>query len=105
MIVVDSSSIISLAVNCMCPVLGMVGGEYVVTPKVYDEIISTPSENRRFALEAMRVKQLVSSGTVRVQQPKGRLHEDILDAANKVYRIRGRELRIIHHGEAEAIAL
>lgn len=105
MIVVDSSSIISLAVNCMCPLLSMVGGEYAITPKVYDEIISTPSENKRFALEAMRVKQLVSSGTVKVLQPKGRLHEDILDAANRIYRIKGRELKIIHHGEAEAIAL
>jgi len=105
MIVVDSSSIISLATNCMCSILDRLGAEFAITPKVYEEIISRPSENRRFALESMRIRRLVSSGTVVVKKPKGDLHERILDAANSTYLVRGRVLRIIHHAEAESIAL
>jgi len=105
MIVVDSSSIISLAVNCLCPVMESFGAQFVVTPKVYDEIVSTPSGNRRFALEAMRIKTLLSSGVVQIQPVKTDLHERILYAANKVYSIQGKDLKIIHHAEAEALGL
>jgi predicted nucleic acid-binding protein len=105
MIVVDSSSVISLAVNCLCPVLERLGTNFIITPKIYEEIVSRPSENKRFALESMRIRRLVESGTLLVQEPAGTLHEDILDAANRVYSIRGKELKIIHHGEAEAISL
>lgn len=105
MIVVDSSSIISLAVNCMCPLMESLDAGYVITPKVYEEIVSRPSGNPRFALESMRIARMVSSGTVKVEAPKGNLHEEILAAANRIYTIRGRDMTIIHHAEAEAISL
>lgn len=105
MIVVDSSSIISLAMNCMCSVLESLGAVFAVTPKVYDEIVSRPSGNRRFALEAMRIQRLVSSGIVVVEEPKGRVDEELLSAANRVYSIRGRDLKIIHPAESEVLGL
>jgi predicted nucleic acid-binding protein len=105
MIVVDSSSIISLAVYCMCPVLESLDVGFLITPKVYEEIISKPSENKRFALESMRIRRLVASGAIVVKQPTTDLHERILEAANKIYSIRGSELKIIHHAEAEALSL
>jgi predicted nucleic acid-binding protein len=78
---------------------------FVVTPKVYEEIISKPSGSRRFALESMRIQRLITSGAVVVQSSGSNLRDRILGAANRVYRIKGRELKIIHPAEAEAIAL
>lgn len=105
MIVVDSSSIISLAVNCMCSVLEQFDAGFAVTPKVYDEIVSRPSQNKRFALESMRIRRLLSSGVIVVQSPKTGLSDDILSASNRIYSIRGRDLKIIHPAESEAIGL
>ena len=105
MIVVDSSSIISLAVNCLSPLMDRLGVEFVVTPKVYDEIVSKPSDSRRFALESMRIRRLITAGAITVRGPTTDLQSRILSAANRVYRIRGRELKIIHQAEAEALAL
>jgi predicted nucleic acid-binding protein len=105
MIVVDSSSIISLAVNCMCPIMESLDVGFLITPKVYEEIISKPSTNKRFALESMRIKRLVSSGAIGVKAPTTDLHEKILEAANRIYSIRGSELKIIHNAEAEALSL
>jgi hypothetical protein len=79
--------------------------DFVITPEVYKEIISRPSENRRFALESMRIKRLLSAGSISVKESRGDLTQKILSAANRVYSIRGKELRIIHPGEAEAVAL
>jgi hypothetical protein len=105
MIVVDSSSIISLAVNCLCSVIPSLDAGFMITPKVYAEIVSRPAENKRFALESMRIKMLVSSGAIIVQEPKGKIHDELLNAANRIYSIRGKELRIIHPAEAEVVGL
>jgi predicted nucleic acid-binding protein len=105
MIVVDSGSIISLAMNCLCPVLGMMGRKFIITPQVYKELIERPSEGRRFALESMRIGNLVTSGVVRITPPSTNLGCEILDAANKIYKIGGRPVRIIHEAEAEVIAV
>jgi predicted nucleic acid-binding protein len=105
MIVVDSSSIISLAVNCLCPVMDGMNVSFATTPKVYEEVISKPSTNKRFALEAMRIRRLFDSNSLQVLEPKGDLGQRILHAANKIYRIRGKEMTIIHPAESEAMAL
>jgi predicted nucleic acid-binding protein len=105
MIVVDSSSIISLAVNCLSHVLNKFDAKFFITPMVYEEVISRPSGSRRFALESMRIQLLIKSGALVVQKPKGDLTNRVLDAANRIYEIKGRELKIIHPAEAEAIAL
>ncbi|MFH1056121.1 MAG: hypothetical protein V1744_08520 [Candidatus Altiarchaeota archaeon] len=105
MIVADSSSIISLAVNCMCQVMEMLDVKFAITPRVYGEVVSRPSGNRRFALESMRIQRLVSSGVLVVEEPKTDLGLRVLKAANRVYSIKGSDLTIIHPAEAEAMAL
>ena len=104
MIVADSSSIISLAVNCLSPVLRKLDADFVVTPRVYEEIIVRPAGSTRFALEAMRIKTLVDSGAIKLVQVRQNTGHELLKVANRVYKIRGRELKIIHPAEAEAMA-
>ncbi|MBU0762137.1 MAG: hypothetical protein KKD39_03865 [Candidatus Altiarchaeota archaeon] len=105
MIVVDSGSIISLAMNCLCPLMGMMGKQFVITPKVYQEIIEKPSEGKRFALESIRINRLISSGVINIMKPAGGLGDEIAQVANKIYELKGKPLSIIHPAESEVIAV
>lgn len=105
MIVADSSSIISLAINCLSQVLNSLGIRVAVTKEVYDEIITYPINTKRFALESMRIKRLFSEGVVSVKDADTGITKEILDAANSIFRINNHYLRIIHKGEAEAVSL
>jgi len=105
MIVADSSSMISLALNCMSGVLGDLGVKVTVTPAVYDEIVSRPSESRRYALEALRINKLFNDGVLsKVAADKG-VTDRILSLSNSVFEVKGKPLTIIHLGEAEALSL
>jgi predicted nucleic acid-binding protein len=105
MIVVDSSSVISLAVNCLCPLMSKLNVKFIITPKVHEEIVGKPAGSRRFALESMRIRRLLASGALVVRESKSNLSDRILGEANRVYSIKGRRLKIIHPAEAEAVAL
>ena len=105
MIVVDSGSIISLAINCLCPLLTQLDKQFVISPSVHKEIVEKPSSNKRFQLEALRMQMLLANGTVKVVNTKTDYNERFLDAANRVYRIKGKDLKIIHQAEAEVVGL
>lgn len=105
MIVADSSSIISLAINCLSPVLNSLGVKIAVTKGVYDEIITHPIHMKRFALESMRIKRLFSEGVISVRDADPKITGEILDRANSIFELSNHYLRIIHKGEAEAISL
>jgi len=105
MIVADSSSIISLAMNCLSCILERLDLKVTVTPTVYNEIITRPMNNRRYALEAYRIKRLIKEGTIVTREADKTLTDQIMDQANLVYLIRKKPLEIIHEGEAEALAL
>jgi len=62
-IVADSSSIISLAVNCMSSVLAELSAKIVVTGGIYDEIVSRPITSKRYALESLRIRRLFSENS------------------------------------------
>lgn len=105
MIVADSSSIISLAINCMSQVLNLLGVKIAVTKGVYDEVVTHPIHTKRFALESMRIKRLFSEGIVSVRDADQEITGEILERANSIFELNGRYLRIIHNGEAEAVSL
>jgi predicted nucleic acid-binding protein len=104
-IVADSSSIISLALNCMSSVLEELGVKILVPDEIYNEIILRPMGSKRYALESMRIKKLFSSGVISVSNPEPLITREILNTANSVYRAKKHPLRLIHEGEAAALAL
>ena len=104
-IVCDSSSIISMAVNCMCSFLGEMDAELVVNKEVFDEIVSRPSSSKRYALESIRIKKLFNDGVIKVQKANPRLTDEIIDVSNSIYRVKKQYIKIIHRGEAGALAL
>ena len=58
MISADSSAIISLSMNCMSAVLKELKKDIVISPEVYNEVISRPIASKRFALGSMRINKL-----------------------------------------------
>lgn len=105
MIVSDSSSIISLAMNCLSKVLPKLGVNIYVTPSVRQEVLTRPMNMKRFALEAYRIKTLFDDGIISVSKADDTLVSKLMEKANSIYRIKGKPLRIIHTGETEALAL
>ena len=104
-IVADSSAIISLAVNCMSSVLAELSAKIVVTGGIYDEIVSRPITSKRYALESLRIRRLFSEGVISVRDPVAGATSDILGISNSIYRVKKHPLRLIHEGEAEALAV
>jgi predicted nucleic acid-binding protein len=104
-IVCDSSSIISMAVNCMCSFLGEMKAELVVNKEVYDEIVSRPSGSKRYALESIRIKKLFNEGTIKVAEANPRLTDEIIEISNSIYSVKKQYIKLIHRGEAGALAL
>lgn len=105
MIVADSSSLISLALNCMSTVLGDLGVKITVTPAVYDEVVTRPAKSRKYALESLRIKKLFGEGIISTVEADNVTTDRILDLANSVFEAKGKALKIIHLGEAEALTL
>ena len=105
MIVFDSGSIISLALNCLCPVLKNFDVKFSIPKKVYEEIVLKPSEKRRYALESMRINSLIEGGSLVVIEPTTDLGAKLLDAANSIYSIHGKPLAIIHEAESDVMSL
>ena len=104
-IVADSSAIISLAINCMSSALGELGARILVTDEIYKEIILRPMGSKRYALESMRIKKLFSDGVVSIMNPEPLITQELLNISNSIYSVNKHPLRLIHEGEAGALAL
>jgi predicted nucleic acid-binding protein len=104
-VVADSSSIISLALNCMSSALLEMGVKILVTDEIYEEIILRPMGSKRYALESMRIKKLFSEGVISIQNPEPLITREIMELSNSIYRVKNHPLHLIHKGEAAALAL
>ncbi|MDD5348539.1 MAG: hypothetical protein PHT59_07990, partial [Candidatus Omnitrophica bacterium] len=105
MISADSSAIISLSMSCLSLVLNDLGKKVVIPPAVYDEVVSTPITSKRFSLGSMRINKLLDDGVLSVRTPEPDLTARILEGFNTAYSVKRQPMRIIHRGEAEALAL
>lgn len=105
MIVVDSSSIISIAVNCLCPILDLLDKQFAATPTVFQEMVNRPAQSKRFALESMRIQRLFNDGVIKTYTVDEAATYDFLKKANRTYYVKKKPLKIIHKAEAEALML
>lgn len=105
MIVADSSSLISIALNCISGVFAELGTQITVTPAVYGEVVTRPASSRKYALESLRIKRLFNQGVIKSVKANKVTTDRIMDLANSVFEVKGKTLKIIHLGEAEALAL
>ncbi len=106
-IICDSSSLISLSMNCMLPLITELSQnvDFIITQCVYDEIITNPRRGHHHPMGPLKFKALVDNGVLKIGRADKRKTEDILNLSNSIYYLRHKPLTIIQRGEAEALAL
>ena len=115
-IIFDSGTLISFSMNGLLDVLkdlkGIFNGRFLITEGVKKEIIDKPLTIKRFELEALKLKQLLEEGIIELPEAIGvgqdeinRGAEEILEVSNKTFFGGGKDIEIIHFGEAESLSL
>ena len=106
-IICDSGALISLSDTCLIKVVAFLaqrGAQFVVPRVVVDEIVNTPLQIKRYAFSAVRLRKAIDDGDIKVVNSDVSLMQRLLDAANTIYSIRGKPLKIFHGGEADCLA-
>ena len=114
-IVLDSSSIISLAMNSLLYLFKKMKKpevRFVIPEDVKREVIERPLQIKRYELEALAVQQLVNDGVLETPQAIGispnavKLErEKLMDTANHTFNARGEWIKIVSSGEVGCIAV
>jgi len=108
-VVVDSSTIISCAMNCLMWVfkeLKQRGFRFIVPIGVKKEIIDSGLSSERFKYEAIRVSKYFADETFEVYKNEiKRQTSELLNYANSSFYIKGNPLRILQEADAEVAAL
>jgi hypothetical protein len=111
-VVADSSTLISMSSNCLMSIFTRYSKkrdiEFFITPSVYEEAVARPLQIKRFELNALRIKDAVDSGVISVAVRDHIIaseSERLMETANRIASVTNRNLRILHRGEAEVVAL
>lgn len=111
-LVFDSGAIISLALNSILwildPLKHRFQGEFLITPKVRDELIDKPMKTKKFKLEAIQVNEYLSKQILEEVEEKKELidmTERLLFYANNSFQAWGNYMKIVHEAEMESLAL
>ncbi|MBD3247151.1 hypothetical protein GF378_00845 [Candidatus Pacearchaeota archaeon] len=115
-IIFDASTLISLSMNGLLEVLidlkKQFKGKFLITRLVKEEVIDRPIKTKRFGLEALRVKKLLDNKVLEMPSSLGIKSQDveektqkIIDIANSMFVGKGKNIELIHNGEASCLAL
>jgi len=110
--VIDTGTMITLSSTCLMNVFKNFVNhnkiELVVSSTVAEESVWRPISNKRFALNAARIKHAFNDKTISVVESSSEvriLEGKILAIANTCFSTKFGPLKIIQQGEAEALAL
>ncbi len=109
-IVFDTGPIISLTLNNLLwllePLKEQFGGEFYITPAVYDELINRPLQTRKYKFEALQILPYISKGILKIvtNNEIQLLTHELLEKINRTYKADGNWINVVHRGEMEAIA-
>ncbi len=107
----DSSSIISLAVNNLLwilePLKKKFQGEFYITDSVKQEVITKPLASKRFKLEALTIKEILEENTLSLYQSTELRQESLklLAIANNIFKSKNDYIKILDLAEVECLAL
>ena len=115
-IIFDSGALISFSMNGITDIIKRLKeifkGKFLITSNVKKEIIDTPMKIRRFRLEALKLKQLLDEGVLELPSSLGikdseitKKINEILNVANATFNGGGKDIHIMHTGEASSLAL
>jgi predicted nucleic acid-binding protein len=109
-IVVDSSSVITIAMNNLLWILTELKNrfnvQFCICAEVKSELVDVPLATKRFKFDAIQVMQAIRDKTLNivdlreVRDFSGRL----LDLANHSFKSKGSWITIVHRGEIESLA-
>lgn len=115
-LIFDAGPIISLTMNGMLPVLEKLkevfDGEFIITPRVRNEVVDRPMKIKKYKLEAIRVNDMINRGIFKISTdfiPQQKLEKEVkrlLKITNGVLRTSQtkEKIKIIHDGEAACLA-
>lgn len=115
-IIFDSGPLINFSMNSSLHLLRKLkkifNGKFLITEKVKTETIDYPERIRRFELGALQLRSLFKEGIIELpkfnQKQKEQLRkesEEIMTLANSTFVAKGKNLHLIHEGEATTLAL
>ena len=108
--VADSSTLIALAETGTLDALAFLkkqnGARFFVPPAVVFESIEHPEQIQRFAFSAFRIEKALKDGWIErtPSRTAPSKTQEILQYANAVFSVNGQNLKVLHQGEAEALA-
>ncbi len=107
----DSSSVISMASNCLLATLKLLHENFNVNfyfgKRVVEETVNQALSSKRYKLEGFRILEMIKNG-VFIIAPITELNlriDEFLRLSNKIFFARGTFIKIIHKGEAESVIL
>lgn len=108
-LIIDSSSIITLAMNNLLSLLVSLKrkfpGVFVISNEVKKEVVDNPIKMKKFELEALMISAMIKNEVITVMEaPRNEINR-ILETANSAFKARGESIRIMHEGEASCLAL
>ncbi|MFH0713866.1 MAG: hypothetical protein V1722_04895 [Candidatus Micrarchaeota archaeon] len=107
-IVCDSGPLISFSSTCLVKVLRFLshkGGEFLIPRAVESEIVLKPINVSRYAFSALRLRKSIEDGDLEIVNVDQSLVDSIVHYANSSFSIRGKQLRLLHSGEAACLAV
>ena len=115
-IIFDSGALISFSMNGITDIIKRLKeifkGKFLITSEIKKEIIDTPMKIRRFGLEALKLKHLLDEGVLELPSSLGikdseitKKTNEILNVANATFNGDGKDIHIMHTGEASSLAL
>jgi len=115
-IIFDSGPLINFSMNGSLHLLRKLkkvfNGKFLITEKIKTETMDYPERIRRFELGALQLVSLFKEGIIELpnfnQKQKEQLKkesEEIMTLANSMFIAKGRNLHLIHEGEATTLAL
>lgn len=115
-IIFDSGPLINFSMNSSLHLLRKLkkvfNGKFLITEKVKTETMDYPERIRRFELGALQLRSLFKEGVIELpkfnQEQREQLKKEskeIMTIANSTFVAKGKNLPLIHEGEATTLAL
>ena len=111
-LVFDSGPVISLTMNNLLwildPLKHRFQGDFLITPKVKEELVEKPMKTKKYKLEAIQVRQQIEKQVITEIKEKKELTEmteRMLFYANNTFQAWGSYIKIVQEAEIQSLAL
>ncbi len=109
-LIFDTGPIISLTVNNLLtllePLKKTFKGQFLITPAVHAELVSTPLASKKYKFEALQVQKQIEQGVLSVFEDQRLIEKgtQLLETANNVFSAHDQSLTICQYAEMQTLA-